>query len=360
MLYSLTTFFKSIWGFLLSTNNWSLLSKALLILVLFAALERIYTLYLIPRLLQRFQSQGKPVVYNIFHSSLKPIRWCILLGGLYIVGLYLPLGPGLDLLLRKLFRSLLVVLVCWALYELSGNESLLSWELLEKLKVDSILVPFFAKVVRIFIVSLAIIMIAHEWGYDANGFIAGLGLGGLAFALAAKDALANIFGGVVILLEKPFSIGDWVYTPSVEGVVEDISFRSTRFRTFAQALITVPNSTLAGEPITNWSRMGKRRVSFYVGISYMTPPDRITAFMDEIRALLQSHSGVHPETIQVVFEKFEDSSLSILVYYFTNTTVWGEHQVVKEDINLAILRIAETQNISLAFPTRTIYLEQGS
>ena len=100
-------------------------------------------------------------------------------------------------------------------------------------------------------------MVAQEWDYRIDGFIAGLGLGGLAFSLAAKDTLSNVFGGLVVILDKPFSIGDWIKTPSVEGTVEDISFRSTKVRTFAQALVTVPNATLANEPVTNWTRMGK-------------------------------------------------------------------------------------------------------
>jgi MscS family membrane protein len=124
-------------------------------------------------------------------------------------------------------------------------------------------------------------------------------------------------------MEKPFSIGDWVMTPSVEGTVEDISFRSTRFRTFAQALVTVPNSTLANEAITNWSRMGKRRVSFYLGLNYLTSPDKIEIAVDKITQLLKSESTIHGDNVLVSFENFQESSLDILVQYFTRTTVLG-------------------------------------
>ncbi|MFP3359363.1 mechanosensitive ion channel family protein, partial [Planococcus sp. SIMBA_143] len=123
-------------------------------------------------------------------------------------------------------------------------------------KIDHILIPFFSKALRLIIVAIGISVIAQEFEYDINGFVAGLGIGGLAFALAAKDALANLFGGIIIITEKPFTIGDWIKTPSVEGTIEDISFRSTKVRTFAQALVTVPNATLSNEAITNWSKMG--------------------------------------------------------------------------------------------------------
>ena len=108
-------------------------------------------------------------------------------------------------------------------------------ELTKRLDLDRSILDFLAKLFRVLIVALAVIIIAQEWDYDVNGFLAGLGLGGLAIALAAKDAAANIFGGIVIVLDKPFSVGDWIHTPTVEGTVEEISFRSTKIRTFAQA-----------------------------------------------------------------------------------------------------------------------------
>jgi MscS family membrane protein len=194
-------------------------------------------------------------------------------------------------------------------------------------------------------------------GITMYGFIAGLGLGGLAFALAAKDALANIFGGIVIIMEKPFSIGDWVQTPSVEGTVEGISFRSTRFRTFTQSLVTVPNSILANQPITNCSRMGKRRVRFTLSIDYTGPRCKIEKCLQGIRNMLKEHPGIHQETILVRLETINVNSLDVLVYYFTVATNWEEYLAVKEDVNYRIMDILATENLSLASPGRTIYTE---
>ncbi len=357
MLKQLQYYFDFHWPNLFSPEYLPYILKAILILVLFIVLERVITCIIARRLLTFMEKEGLDSGYRFLQAFIRPLRYLILLAGAYVIIRYLPLAAGPEQALVKICRLLLVLIFMWWLYNISGSNSLMSGELQEKLHIDSRLIPFFSKVVRFIIVALALVLVLKELGYDVNGFIAGLGLGGLAFALAAKDALANIFGGIVIILEKPFSIGDWVFTPSVEGTVEDISFRSTRFRTFAQGLVTVPNSTLANEPITNWSRMGKRRVSFHLGLSYQTTSEQMAGIIPKIRALLQEHPGVHPETIMVSFENFSASSLDILVYYFTRTTNWDEHLAVKEEINLSIMRLLEAEGVSIAFPSRSIYLE---
>lgn len=223
--------------------------------------------------------------------------------------------------------------------------------------IDRILIPFLSKSIRFVVVAIAISVVAQEWGYEIGGLVAGLGLGGLAFALAARDAVANIFGGIVIITEKPFSIGDWIETPSVEGTVEDITFRSTRVRTFAQALVTMPNSTLANEPITNWTRMGKRRITFHLGVTYSTPRHKLETSVRRIRNMLEQHPEIDQETLFVHFDKFAGSSLDIFLYFFTKTTDWGKWLEVKEDCNLKIMEILEEEGVSIAFPSTSVYFE---
>lgn len=198
----------------------------------------------------------------------------------------------------------------------------------------------------------------QEWGYDVKGFITGLGLGGLAFALAAQDTLSNIFAGVVIITDKPFSIGDWIKTPDVEGTVEDINFRNTRIRTFSQALVTVPNAKLTSSTITNWSKMGKRRVTFNLGVTYGTSREKLEICVKEIKNMLEKHPDIHKETINVTFDSFGSSSLDIFLYFFTNTTNWSEFMKIKEDVNFKILCILEKEDVSVAFPSRSIYIER--
>jgi MscS family membrane protein len=193
-----------------------------------------------------------------------------------------------------------------------------------------------------------VVLVAHEWGYDINGFIAGLGLGGLAIALAAKDALANIFGGVVIIMEKPFSIGDQIQTPTVEGKVEDISFRSTRFRNAEHALVTVPNSTLANEAITNLSRMGKRRIKLSLLLDLPGTRNEIETCLVKIRELLAKHPGLYTDTISVHLQSLGTNSLEVSVTCFTRTIENEEYLDIKEHLNYGILDILRAEKISLA------------
>lgn len=294
---------------------------------------------------------------NLLNAFETPLRILLVFVGVYLALRYSRLPARYDVIMVKLLRSLVVLSLAWGLCRLAGSQRFLSGEMLQKLNLNSILIPFISKVARFIIIALAIVLIAHEWGYDVNGFIAGLGLGGLAFALAAKDALANIFGGIIIVMEKPFVINDWVQTPSVEGIVEEISFRSTRFRTFEQALVTVPNSTLANEPITNCSRMGKRKLDFYIGLTYNTTRQQMEKVVSRIDKLLHDHKGIYPDDITVRFEKFSESSLDILVTCFTKTTVRTEYLIIREEVNLKIMQILEEEHVSMAFPTRSLFME---
>ncbi len=294
---------------------------------------------------------------NLFNAFETPLRILLVFLGVYLALRYSQLPARYDAIMIRFLRSLLVLSLAWGLCRLAGSQRFLSGEMIQKLNISSILIPFLSKVSRFIIIALAIVLIAHEWGYDVNGFIAGLGLGGLAFALAAKDALANVFGGIIIVMEKPFVINDWVQTPSVEGIVEEISFRSTRFRTFEQALVTVPNSTLANEPITNCSRMDKRKLSFYISLSYNSSREQMEKVVSRIDQLLHDHDGIDPDDILVRFEKFSESSLDILVNCFTKTTAFSKYVAVREELNLKIMQIVEEEGVSMAFPTRSLFME---
>ncbi|PKM76510.1 MAG: mechanosensitive ion channel protein [Firmicutes bacterium HGW-Firmicutes-15] len=338
--------------------QWAALPMA--IFIIFWLFSILFTQYILPIIVKLTSQNGTDIDEKILLAFARPIRVLIFILGIYLALRCLPLSSSQDVFLSHCFRSVLIIIIAWGVYALSGSDSVLSDEFKEKLKLDSILIPFFSKIIRFLIWAMAIVLIAQEWNYNVSGFIAGLGLGGLAFALAAKDALANIFGGIVIIMEKPFTIGDWVQILDVEGIVEEISFRSTRFRTFDQSVVTVPNSTLASQAITNCSRRGKRRVNFYLGIEYGTSHEKIEKCIQEIRDMLHKHPDIHMETILVYLENFSESSLDILIYYFTNTTVWKEYLSAKEDINIRILAILENENVSLAFPSRTIYIDNIS
>ncbi len=289
----------------------------------------------------------------------KPVQAFSLILGFYLALNYLHLDEGYNTVISTVFRSSLILFIAAGLYNLVDDQSFIFDELKGKFKleVDKILVPFISKIARVLIIFLALTMVAHEWEFEVVGIFTGLGLGGLAFALAAQDTVSNLFGGIVIVTDKPFSIGDWIHTPSVEGTVEDINFRSTKVRTFAHALVTVPNATLANQPITNWTRMGKRRITFNLGVTYSTSREKLRRCVQGIRDMLENHPEIDKELIFVRFEKFNDSSLDIFIYCFTVTTRWGEYLEVKEDVNLKIMEVLEKEGVSVAFPSRSIYME---
>ena len=184
----------------------------------------------------------------------------------------------------------------------------------------------------------------------------GVGIGGAAVALVAKDSLASIFSGMFLLLDKPFVIGDWISINDIEGVVEDISFRSTRIRTFSQSLVIIPNNTINNANITNWSRMEKRRVVFDLGVSYDTTPEQIQLCTHEIQSALSLMDEVEKETYQVHFTTFGDYSLNIQIIYYTTATQLADYLAVREKVNLKILELCEAHHIEIAFPTQTILL----
>ncbi|MFQ5519654.1 MAG: mechanosensitive ion channel family protein [Mariprofundus sp.] len=225
--------------------------------------------------------------------------------------------------------------------------------------LDDQLVPFIAKTLKIFLVLTAVLVVAQNMGYSISGLIASLGIGGIAIAMAAKDTIANIFGSVMILVDRPFMVGDWIKTPEFEGVVEKVGFRSTRIRTFARTLVNVPNSTLANMVIDNIDGRSERRIKMRIGLTYDTSPAQMTAALAGIEQILETHPGVDQKYKLVKFDEFEDSSLSIFLYYFSSSKVWEEYLQVRQEVNLQIMQLLESLELDFAFPTRTLHLEQN-
>ncbi|NJK92895.1 MAG: mechanosensitive ion channel family protein, partial [Blastochloris sp.] len=220
------------------------------------------------------------------------------------------------------------------------------------------LVPLIRRSLQLLVILLGTLTVLATLNVDVAGLITGLGIGGLAIALAAQEALSNFFGSVVIFTDKPFRVGDWIQIDGkVDGTVESIGFRSTKVRTFPKTLMTVPNKLISGEIVDNWSAMNKRRVKMTIGVTYETKPEQIESLLEEVRRLLREDPGVDQEFHMVRFTDFGSSSLDILVYYFSSDITWDHHLAVRERINLKIMRAVSAAGLSFAFPTRTLYLE---
>lgn len=211
-------------------------------------------------------------------------------------------------------------------------------------------------VIGVFII-LATLTIIQSFGYDVKTFVAGLGIGGLAFALAAQDTIANLFGSFVVAIDQPFKVGEFVRIGSHEGTVEDIGMRSTKLRTPARTLIAIPNRTVANEAIVNITRMPQRRVDQIIGLTYDTNEEKMCEIVGDIRNILTSDPEVHPQTIVVNFVNYNSSSLDIQMLYFTSNPDWVKHMETRERINLRIMRAVKERGLSMAFPTQTLHLD---
>ncbi|MCW9049760.1 MAG: mechanosensitive ion channel family protein [Deltaproteobacteria bacterium] len=291
----------------------------------------------------------------------KPAEFLVVVFGFYLAVeiLQLPQQPtDLDQLARNAVKILLTFNLGWFCYNMvSLLEHWMShWAGKTESSLDDHLVPFIRKTLRVFIVFLAVLMLVQNLGYSISGLLASLGLGGLAVALAAKDSLSNIFGSIMILLDRPFTIGDWIKAGDMEGTVEEIGFRSTRIRTFAKTLITVPNSTLMNMSIDNFSQMPKRRIKLSVGVTYDTSPEQMRQAVAGIKQLLREHPAIDQDFFLVNFTDFGASSLDIMVYCFTTSTVWGEYLDAREDVCLQIMKTLEQIGLEIAFPSQTLYM----
>ncbi len=223
-------------------------------------------------------------------------------------------------------------------------------------KLDDQLVPLARQAAQVVVWSLGVLFILQNQGIDVAGLIAGLGIGGLAFALAAKDTIANLFGSLNIFLDKPFQVGDSIEVGGVSGVVEEVGFRSTRVRTFHNSLVTVPNSNITNANVDNMGQRPKRRVRVTLGLTYDTTPERLQAFVEGIRAILAAHPKVE-QSYEAHFNEFGASSLDILVNFHVTTRSWTEELETRSQVFLAILRLAEELDVSFAFPSTSVYLE---
>ena len=290
----------------------------------------------------------------------KPLSLFLLLFGLFLAFNVLPVDPGWAHLVSQLFRGGSILLVFWGLLRQVDVLVDVMSAMARLGERDSLrgFVPLIKKSIRIFLGVVGAVMIFDNLGYDIGGILATLGIGGVAFAIAAKDTIANLYASVALALDRPFQVGDWIRVgDKVDGDVEAIGLRSTKVRTWPKTVISIPNAVLANEMIDNWSRMPKRRVKQIIGVTYDTSPTTMNALVNDFREILQMDEGVNKEFILVNWTDFGASSLDILVYYFTKTTKWLDYLAVRQRINTKLAEAVAARGSAVAFPTRTLHLD---
>jgi MscS family membrane protein len=225
-------------------------------------------------------------------------------------------------------------------------------------KLDDALVPLIPRTLKVFVTVIGFVFIADNLNVDISSLLAGLGLGGLAFALAAKDMVQNLFGSVTVLMDRTFTVGDWIIVDEVEGSVERIGFRSTRVRTFYNSMVTVPNSKFITATVDNMGERRYRRLSCKLSLTYDTPPDRIEAFCEGIRELVRQHPYMRKDYYHAYLNEFAASSLDVLLYVFWETPEWSTELRERHRFMLDILRLAQRLGVEFAFPTQTLYMKK--
>lgn len=265
---------------------------------------------------------------------------------------------ALEQVLDQIQRVLLIVLLAWFLLRLMQQiERRLVDPRYRDKPADQTTVSAIGKLLRASVVITAVLVILQSLGYSVSGVLAFGGIGGLAVGFAAKDLLANFFGGLMVYLDRPFVVGNWVRSPdrNIEGTVEHIGWRLTRIRTFDKRPLYIPNAIFNNIVVENPSRMTHRRIYEHIGIRY-ADIGRMEQIVGDVRQMLQGHEDIdQDQTLMVFFDRCSPSSVDFFIYCFT-TPVWAEFHRVKEDVLLKILDIIESHEAQVAFPTSTLHL----
>jgi len=274
-----------------------------------------------------------------------------------ISDLQLTIKPSLFLyFIAKVMISLSVVLLSMRLIDVFGR--LLEEKAAEtEGRMDDQLVPVAIRIAKIFTAFVGLIFVLQNLGVNVSALIASLGVGGIAIALAAKDTVANVFGSITIFTDRPFQVGDAVNIDGVVGSVEEVGLRSTRIRTATNSVLSIPNAAVANAKIDNIGAREFRRVRATLGITYGTPTTKITKFVEGIRSILEGTEDVKKDNYEVHFLEFGPSSLDIMTSYYLTVPGWHEEMLVRSEINLQIIHLAEKLGIDFAFPSQSLYVE---
>jgi MscS family membrane protein len=225
-------------------------------------------------------------------------------------------------------------------------------------KMDDQLIPFIVEIAKIITYVFALIIVmGNIFEVNITALATGLGIGGLALAMASKESLENLLGSFTIFFDQPFTVGDIVTVGAVTGVVEKVGFRSTRIRTFDKSLVTVPNKKMIDAELDNLGLRPVRRVKFNIGLTYETAPEQIKAIVADIQEMINMHVKTNQDG-RVRFQEFGSSSLDIMVMYFVDSPKWEDLIDVKEDVNYKIMEIVKKHNSDFAFPSTTVYLQK--
>lgn len=290
----------------------------------------------------------------------RPAGFLIVLLCCYVAARTLPVSEGVVTVLDRVLLIGITGGVVWLLICSADcvAEKLAESARASESRFDDQMLPILRNTARVLIFVLGIVFVIQALGYPVGGIVAGLGIGGMAVALAAQDTLSGIFASIAIFLEKPFTVGDYVELQGVQGTVSDVGLRSTRIRTVERTLVTVPNRKIVENVVDNWAHRDSRRTLMAFGLTYGTSLEALEGLLERLRENLRSDPEVEPDSWSVHFKGFGESSLDVEVLMFLKTAAYGEWLSMRERKGFMIMREVEAAGLSFAFPTRTIHIER--
>lgn len=344
---------------LFGVELWQLVALGLVIL-LSIIFQKLFT-WLVSRAIHHYilKIGNNEIAKSFVAPVAKPISFVII--AFFIINTLpafkIPIQVNHYLLLGlKVFASISGVMVFYKLIDLL-NYFFERFAQKTESTLDDQLVPLVNKSLKIFVVISGSLIVLQNFDVDVTALLAGLSIGGLAFALAAQDTIKNLFGSIMIFIDRPFQIGDWVVTSDLEGIVEEVGFRSTRVRTFANSVVSIPNGKLADQTIDNMGRRIYRRYSTSFGLTYDTPVDLIETYVKGLKELVANHPHTRKDYYEIHFHSYGDFSLNILIYIFFQTEDWSKELAARHEFNIEAKKLAETLGVNFAFPTQTLQVE---
>ena len=351
--------FKEIWIRGIFGVNVSEIIIGLIIFLFFYVLRRLFARFIIRRLSKFVLKSENQIDDAIIEVIEGPLKFLPVVIGFFIASSYIEFSSNVQNFIDLINRSLITIFIFWLLNQLVIPFSFLIKKFEEK--ISKPLVDWTLRGLKILIVILGAVAILELWGIKVGPVIAGLGLFGVAVALGAQDLFKNLISGIMILMERRFTIGDVILVSGeVEGVVEQIGFRSTLIRRFDSTPVMVPNYKFAEQSVTNHTRRHHRRIRWLIGLEYKTTIDQLKNIRDQITSLIEQNSNFAKNINTSYFvriDSFSDSSIDMLVQAFTETNDWGEFLKIKESLAVNIIEIVEKNKAGFAFPSQSIYLE---
>ena len=333
---------------------------ALLIIVIFRVLSSTIS-YAIIRMFKFKAKSAKEIKESAFF---KPLKLFFIILGIYLAILFLkvPLNisePTMQMV-TTIFKIISVIAFAIALAKSFTIQSSLIKKMKKtsKRELDDATIEFILKIVRVLIYIIAIFVVLALLKIDLTGLIAGLGIGGVIVTLAAQDTAKNLFGGVVIFLDKPFNVGDWVQMDAYEGTIEDITFRTTRIRTFENSLLNVPNSIISNASVINWSKMQTRRYKANLRIDFNTSIEKLERVKARIEEMLKERESIVDDATIIRYDNINENGINMLIYTYTDSINYASYLSEVEKINFKIMRIMEEEKVKLAYDTKNISIEK--